>query len=78
MDPLCAFSRGSRCYYLFNYSSEEKRKLKNEDSMMTGNLAYDLPGYVLLGVVVSCLIYIIIIWNQKEEKNTSSSDKDNK
>lgn len=46
--------------------------------MMAGNLAHDWPGYVLLGVVVSCLIYIIIIWNQKEEKNTSSSDKDNK
>jgi len=46
--------------------------------MMTGNLTHDLPGYVLLSVVVSCLIYIIIIWNQKEEKNTSSSDKDNK
>lgn len=45
---------------------------------MTGNLAHDWPAYILLGVVVSCLIYIIIIWNQKEEKKTLSSDKDNK
>jgi len=45
---------------------------------MTGNLAHDWPGYVLLGVVVFCLIYLIIQWNQKEEKKTSSSDKVNK
>jgi len=45
---------------------------------MTGNLAHDWPGYVLLVMVVFCLIYLIIIWNQKEKNNTPSSDKDNK
>jgi len=45
---------------------------------MTGNLAHDWPAYVLLVAVVFCLIYLIIIWNQKEEKKTPSSDKDNK
>lgn len=45
---------------------------------MTGNLAHDWPAYILLGVVLLCLIYIIIIWNQKEEKKTLPSDKDNK
>ena len=42
---------------------------------MTGNLAHDWPAYLLLGVVVFCFIYLIIIWNQKEEKKTTSSDK---
>ena len=32
---------------------------------MTGNLVHDWPAYVLLGVVVPCIIYIIIIWNKK-------------
>ena len=45
---------------------------------MTGNLAHDWPAYMLLGMVVLCLIYLIIMWNQKEEKKISFSDKDNK
>lgn len=34
---------------------------------MTGNLVQDWPRYMLLGVVVLCLVYLIIIWNQKEK-----------
>ena len=45
---------------------------------MTGNLAHDWLAYVLLGVVGFCFIYCIIIWNQKEEKNIASLEKDNK